>query len=113
MKVLGTGVLLTVVVTAILWAVWGRGAILGGVSFGLLATVIQIVAVAIVRPVLSAPFAKFLARWGMGMGLRLLGVVAFVVAVVVNRELFPPLPVACGYLGVLVPLLFMEIRFLR
>ncbi len=54
-----------------------------------------------------------MARWGMGMGLRLLGVMLFAAAVLANRELFPPLPTAFGYLGVLLPLLFMEARLVR
>jgi hypothetical protein len=30
-----------------------------------------------------------------------------------QRELFPPLPSAIGYVGVLLPLLFSEMRLLR
>ena len=52
-------------------------------------------------------------RWAMGMGLRLGGIVLFVVAVVADRALFPPVPSAAGYLGVLIPLLFLEARLLR
>ena len=39
--------------------------------------------------------------------------VQWLAAVLWNRELFPPLPSAVGYLGVLIPLLFTEIRFLK
>jgi hypothetical protein len=35
-------------------------------------------------------------------------VVLIVVAVMTHRELFPPLPTAFAYLGVLIPLLFGE-----
>jgi hypothetical protein len=49
----------------------------------------------------------------MGMGLRFGGLVAFAVLVATDRERFPPLPSALGLVGVLIPLLFMEIRLLR
>lgn len=113
MKVLGLGVALTTLVTGVMWLAWGRAALVPGVSFGLLATVVQIAAVALVRPVMQAPLAEFYKRWGVGMGLRLAGVVLFVVAVSVDRTRFPPLPAAFGYLGVLIPMLFTETRFLR
>ncbi len=111
--VLGLGTALTVVVTGVLWLVWGRQALVPGLVFGFLATGLQLIAVAVLRPALGAPFAKLMARWGVGMGLRLLGVALFAGAVVADRELFPPLPTAFGYVGVLLPLLFMEARSLR
>lgn len=107
------GIALTGVVTAVLVQVWGRVALVPGVVFGGLATGMQWVAWRAVHPVLEGPFARVMSRWAIGMGLRLGGVVAFVVAVMVDRELFPPLPTAFGYLGVVVPLLFMETRWLR
>jgi hypothetical protein len=108
---LGTG--LTGVVTAVLVIAWGRAALLPAVVFGGLATGIQWVAWRAVQPVLEGPFARVMSRWAIGMGLRLGGVVAFVVAVIADRELFPPLPTAFGYLGVVVPLLVLETRWLR
>lgn len=110
---LGSGMGLTALVTAMLWWAWGREALVPGITFGLLATVIQLVAVAVVRPAMSQPFGRLIARWGLGMGFRLVGVVLFAVAVVIDRRLFPPLPTAFGYLGVLLPLLYTETRFLR
>ncbi len=110
-----TGVLgfsLTVAVTGTLVLVWGAETAVSTASFGLLATAIQVASVAAVRPVWNAGFTRMLARWGMGMGLRLLGVVMIVVAVTVNRELFQPLPAAFGYLGVLIPLLFVETKLI-
>lgn len=47
-------------------------------------------------------------RFAIGMGLRFGGIVLFLVAVLVDRTLFPPLPAAFGYLGVIVPLLLAE-----
>jgi hypothetical protein len=112
-KLAVVGVALTAGVTAILWGVWGSSAVLPGVAFGALATGIQAAAVAAVRPVWDAPFDKFVGRWGLGIVLRLAGVAAFLLAVLLDRQLFPPLPTALGYLGVIIPLLFMEIRFVK
>jgi hypothetical protein len=107
------GAAATAVMTGILSVLWGRSAIVPGVVFGTLATAIQFGAVAVVRPVREAPFSKFMGRWGVGMGLRMGGVVLFLVAVLIDRELFPPVPSALAYLGVLIPLLFTEMRFLK
>lgn len=107
------GLALTAVVTAVLAVAWGRPAVLPGIAFGLLATAIQIASAALVGPAARREFPVLIRRWGVGLGLRLGGVVAFAVAVGLRRDLFPPLPAAFGYLGVVVPLLFTEIRFLR
>jgi len=108
---LGLG--LTAVVTGTLVLIFGREAIIPGLTFGGLATVIQLGAVLVVRPVIEGPTKDLMKRWGVGMGLRLLGVVLFLVAVLLSRDIFPPLPTAIAYLGVLVPLLFTEIRLIK
>ena len=113
MKSVWLGLGLTVVVTAILTLAFGRQAVVPGLTFGGLATIIQLVAVRLIEPVLDAPLNDLIVRWGIGMGLRLLGVGLFVVAVLVRRDIFLPLPTAFAYLGVLVPLLFTEIRLLK
>ena len=46
-------------------------------------------------------------------GLLGVGIVLMTVAVVAAPALFPALPTALGFLGVLVPLLFMEMRLAR
>jgi hypothetical protein len=107
------GLALTGIVTAILTAAWGREVLLGAVSFGLLATAIQIASAGLVRPAVDREFKLLVRRWGVGMGLRLGGIVVFAVAAGLRRDLFPPLASALAYVGVLVPLLFMEIRSLR
>lgn len=112
-RLLAAGAVLTGLVTTALWLAFGRDAVVPGVVFGTLATGIQGAAVAALRPAVHQPFERFVARWSVGMGLRMAGVMLFVVAVVVDRGHFPPLPTALGYLGVLVPLLFTETRFLR
>jgi hypothetical protein len=95
---LGIGVAL-VGVAAILG---GRPAVIGaGIALGA-----QLWAVALLRPAMRAPNPQFMARWLGGMGIRLL-------ALAVTLIWSPTLPAALGFLGVLLPLLFLETRFLR
>ena len=95
--------------------VWlGPAARLAAVVFGLVATGLQTWAVALAeRPLALGDYRGLLGRWGAGAGLRLLGVIMIPVAVTIDRTLFPPLPAALGYVAVLVPLLFFEIRRFR
>ncbi len=55
---------------------------------------------------MRAPNPEFMARWLGGMGIRLLGVG---VVLIVSRTV----PALLSYVGVLLPLLFLETRFLR
>jgi hypothetical protein len=107
------GLALTAAVTAILVLGWGTEALLPGLVFGLIATAIQTISVALVRPVFSGETVRLLKRWGLGMLLRVLGVALVALAVSLDRALFPPLPTALAFLGVLVPLLFLEVRLVR
>jgi small neutral amino acid transporter SnatA (MarC family) len=107
------GLALTAAVTAILVLGWGTEALLPGLVFGLIATAIQAISVALVRPVFSGETVRLLKRWGIGMLLRVLGVALVALAVSLDRALFPPLPTALAFLGVLVPLLFLEVRLVR
>ncbi len=91
------GIALTAGVTGILWAFWGRQAIVPGLAFGALATSIQFAAIMAVKPAWEAEFNVLVGRWGLGMGLRLVGVLLFLAAVLVTRELFPPGPTAFAY----------------
>lgn len=113
MKDLGLGLVLTAVVTGVMYLVWGSEALVPGLTFGLVAAVMNALAVALLKPSLEGAYAKLMARWGMGMGLRLFGVALFTLAVVREPELFPALPTAIGFVGVLLPLLFYEMRLLR
>jgi hypothetical protein len=113
MKGLGLGIALTALVSGLLVLGWGQDALLPGLVFGLIATAIQVISVAMVRPVWAGETVRLLKRWGLGMLLRGLGVALVAVAVTLDRVLFPPLPTALAFLGVLVPLLFMEVRLVR
>jgi len=112
-KDLGIGLVLTAIVTGLMYLVWGSEALVPGLTFGLLAAVLSAAAVALLQSGLKGAYTKTMARWGMGMGLRLLGVALFTLAVLREPELFPALPTAIGYVGVLLPLLFYEMRLLR
>jgi hypothetical protein len=113
MKGLALGIALTVLVSVLLVLGWGVAALLPGLVFGLIATTIQVISVALVRPVFAGETVRLLKRWGIGMLLRVFGIALVAIAVSLDRALFPPLPTAFAFLGVLVPLLFMEIRLVR
>jgi hypothetical protein len=80
----------------------GRSAAIGGG----VAVVAQLWAVALLRPKMRAPNPEFMARWLGGMGIRLLGVG---VVLIFSRTV----PALLAYVAVLLPLLFLETRFLR
>ncbi len=109
-----TGIVITAALCAVCWIVWGPSAVLACAMFGLLATAIQVAAGMVMRTGgVPAAFPVFAMRWGMGMGFRVAGIVLVLVALVLDRELFTPLPTTVGFLGVLIPLLFLEARSLR
>jgi hypothetical protein len=94
----GLGVGLVVIATLL----GGKPAAIGGG----VAVIAQLWAVALLRPKMRAPNPEFMARWLGGMGIRLLGVG---IVLIVSRTV----PALLGYVGVLLPLLFLETRFLR
>lgn len=108
-----TGILLTAAVTAGMRCLWGDSVILPGLSFGLLATLIQLVAVQALRRRMQGTTTEFFRGLSAGMALRMAGVIAFAAAVLVDPIRFAAVPTAFGYLGVLIPLLFLEARFVR
>jgi hypothetical protein len=62
---------------------------------------------------MRAPNPQFMARWLGGMGIRFTALGALMVWLVTHRASLPLLPAVFGFLGVLLPLLFLETRFLR
>jgi len=80
----------------------GKPAAIGGG----VAVIAQLWAVALLRPKMRAPNPEFMARWLGGIGIRLLGVG---IVLIVSRTV----PALLSYVGVLLPLLFLETRFLR
>jgi len=99
------GAVLDVVVTVF----GGKPAAIGGAA----AIGAQLGAVALLRPAMRAPQPVFMARWLGGMGVRALALGAVLAVAATHRAALPPLPASLGFLGVLLPLLFLETRFLR
>ena len=95
--------------TAVVTLLGGWSAGVGGV----VAVVAQTGAVLLIRPVIGAPNKEFVPRWLAGMGLRFALAIGLVVYAALHRNLLSPLPAALGCLGVLLPLLFTENRFLK
>jgi hypothetical protein len=90
-------------------ALGGRGAAIGGG----VALIAQVWAVVLLRPGMKAPTTAFMGRWLGGMAIRLLALAALLIWSATHRAALPPLAAAGGFLGVLLPLLFLETRFLR
>ena len=87
----------------------GRAAGVGGaVALGA-----QLGAVALLRPAMRAAQPVFMARWLGGMGVRALALGLVLAIAATHRAALGPLPASLGFLSVLLPLLFMETRFLR
>ena len=97
------------VLIAIVGALGGRAAAIGGGT----ALAAQVWAVALLRPKMGAPTPEFMGRWLGGMAIRFLALAALVVWSVTHRADLPLLHTAGGFLGVLLPLLFLETRFLK
>lgn len=97
------------VLDAIVTLFGGKPAAIGGAA-GLVA---QLGAVALLRPAMGAPQPVFMARWLAGMGVRALALGALLTVAATHRLALPPVPASLGFLGVLLPLLFLETRFLR
>lgn len=106
------GAVLTLVVTAIAALAWDGRAAVAAAAFGALATAIDVAAVALMRRGLRGDFKRTLAHWAMGLGLRVGGAAVLIAALLVAPERFPPLPSTIGFVGVLLPLLFYEMRLL-
>jgi len=87
----------------------GRDGAIGGA----VAVAAQLAAVALLRPAMRAPQPVFMARWLGGMGVRALALGALLVFAVTKHAALAPLPASLGFLGVLLPLLFVETEFLK
>jgi hypothetical protein len=77
------------------------------------AVIAQVGAVLLLRPKMRAPNPEFMARWLGGMAIRFMALLAVAVWTITHPAALPPVPALLGFLGVLLPLLFLETRFLR
>lgn len=80
---------------------------------GGVAVAAQVWAVLLLRPKMRAPNPEFMARWLGGMAIRFLALAALAVWTITHPASVPPVPALLAYVGVLLPLLFLETRFLR
>ncbi len=112
-RLVGAGLVLAALLAAIAGAARGSGAALASSCGSLPAVLAQFVAVALLRPVMGERTPVFLGRWVAGMAVRGASLVAVAVLLVLLRGTLPVLWMAIGYLGVLLPLLFVETRYLR
>lgn len=104
------GGLLVLVATVLGGVFAGTPGALGAGLFGLLALAIQLLAGRFMIGARNGTLQQLMKRWGAGMALRLLGVILVGVVVWLNPKALAPVPAALGYVGVLIPLLFLEAR---
>ena len=91
----------------------GGDAALAAACGSLLALVAQGAAVALLRPAMSARTPEFMQRWAAGLAVRGASLLLLVALMLLARRMYPILWMAAGYLGVMLPLLFTETRFLK
>ena len=91
----------------------GPAAVMPALASATVAALTQLAAARLARRALDARFAQFMGAWALGMGLRFGGFVLLAAAMLVMPARFPPVPSAFGFLGVLIPLLLLEIRLTR
>jgi len=109
-RVLLTGAAAVAVMAACCGALWGAEAARAAAVMGAMALLLQLVGDRAIRRTGRRATVDNLAVYAIGFALRVLGILVLGLAVVARRELFPPLPSAIGYLGTVLPLLYLETR---
>lgn len=100
-------------VTALAWFCWGMDGAKSALLFGAIATGIQLLADRLARRLGVAATVDRLKVYAIGVVLRFGGVALIGVAAFKGGEAFSPPGAALGYLGVLLPLLYLETRLGR
>lgn len=93
--------------------VWGRQAGLAALMLGVLATVLQLFAAWRMARTGRPAELDHLNVYVIGVVLRMAGVLILGLVATLSPRLFPPLPSALGYLGTVLPLLYLETRLTR
>ena len=104
------GIVATAVTAGVAWLASGTAGAIGAATAGVVAIALSLLAVRLVGRTGRAPTVDQMMVYGIGVVLRMLGVLIVGVLVMRDAEHFPPLPTALGYLGVVLPLLYMETR---
>jgi hypothetical protein len=112
-RLLVVGVALAALIAGVAAVARGGDAALAAGCGSALALAAQVAAVALLRPVMGARTPEFVQRWAAGLAVRGVSLVFLVLLLLVTRRMFPILWMAAGYLGVMLPLLFTETRFLK
>jgi hypothetical protein len=112
-RLLAAGSALAAVLAAVAGVSRGSGALAASLSGALLALLAQVAAVGLLRPAMGARTPAFMQRWVAGMAVRGASLLVLAGLIVLWRGSLPVLWMAVGYLGVLLPLLFVETRYLR
>jgi hypothetical protein len=112
-RLVAVALALTAVLAGIAGLARGGDAAFASVSGSWLALLAQVAAVALLRPAMGAQAPRFMGRWAAGMAVRGVSLLMLAGLMVLLRAAFPVVWMAAGYLGVLLPLLFLETRFLR
>lgn len=111
-KILMTGAVVEGLVAALAFVMAGPMALVASLVGSGLALGAQVVAVASLRPGMTARAAEFNRRWAASVIARAVSF-AIVAGVILGlKTMLPPVWVAAGYLTVLLSLLFAETKFL-
>ena len=95
---------------AVAGLIWGGEGVKGALRLALLALAIQLVAARLARRLGRPATPDNLKVYVIGMALRISGVALIGVMVTIDRAGYPPGPAALGYLGTLLPLMWLETR---
>lgn len=107
------GAISTALLALLSGAIWGRqGAIATG-CFGAVATGVQLVAAQVMARQGGPVGVDRLKVYIIGVLLRLVGVAVMGGAIALDRNRFPAGPTAMGYVGAILPLLYLETRLTR
>lgn len=107
------GVGSAIITGATSWWLWGREGAIAAVVMAVVATGLQMFTARITERSGVPAALDHLKTYLIGVVLRLLGVVVLALAVFFDRRTFPPLAAALGYLGAVLPLLYLETRLAR
>lgn len=112
-KLVGLGFLLVGLTALVGWLVAGEAGFRASCLAGLLGLGAHLLAAKLIRHKLKSDLQALAGAYVAGIAIRFGGVAIAFAAVRYDDGFFPPGPTLIGYVAVLVPMLFMEIRFLK
>ena len=107
----GAGATATMAVMAAI--IWGRSAVMGAAILGGVATGVQLLVARMMIRTGASGAVDHVKVYATGVLFRLFGVVILAALVSADRLTFPPLASALGYLGTVLPLMYLETRLSR